>query len=65
MAGELPAARRYTTEWLAWQLEAAGDTTVLQAWDFQPGTHFVRAMPRAAAAAVALHAGKEAFAERG
>ena len=23
-------------EWIAWQLEAAGYTTVIQAWDFRP-----------------------------
>src|SRR5215510_7353615 len=35
-------------EWIAWQLEAAGYTTVLQAWDFRPGVNFVRAMQHAA-----------------
>ena len=28
-------------EWIAWQLEAAGYTTLLQAWDFRPGSNFV------------------------
>jgi hypothetical protein len=28
-------------EWMAWELEAAGQTTKLQAWDFRPGTNFV------------------------
>jgi hypothetical protein len=28
-------------EWIAWQLEAAGYTTVLQAWDFKPGDNFL------------------------
>src|SRR5262245_21408390 len=36
-------------EWIAWQLEAAGYTTVLQAWDFRPGTNFALAMQHAAA----------------
>ena len=36
-------------EWIAWQLEAAGYTTVNQAWDFRPGANFVLAMQHAAA----------------
>ena len=35
-------------EWMAWQLEEAGHTTVLQAWDFRPGSNFVLSMDRAA-----------------
>jgi hypothetical protein len=35
-------------EWIAWQLEEAGYTTVLQAWDFRPGFNFVLEMQRAA-----------------
>lgn len=35
-------------EWIAWQLEEAGYTTVLQAWDFRPGSNFVLEMQRAA-----------------
>ncbi len=31
-------------EWIAWQLEEAGYTTVLQAWDFRPGSNFVLEM---------------------
>ncbi len=38
-------------EWIAWQLEAAGYTTVIQAWDFRPGSNFVEAMQQASAAA--------------
>jgi tetratricopeptide (TPR) repeat protein len=38
-------------EWIAWQLEEAGYTTVLQAWDFRPGSNFVLEMQRAAAEA--------------
>jgi tetratricopeptide (TPR) repeat protein len=38
-------------EWIAWQLEEAGYSTVLQAWDFRPGSNFVLDMHRAAAEA--------------
>jgi tetratricopeptide (TPR) repeat protein len=38
---------RAWAEWLAWELEAAGYTTVLQAWDMPPGTAFVHAMDQA------------------
>ena len=31
------SADRQWAEWIAWQLEEAGYTTVLQAWDFRPG----------------------------
>lgn len=34
-------------EWIAWQLEQAGYTTVLQAWDFGAGSHFVSEMHQA------------------
>jgi tetratricopeptide (TPR) repeat protein len=34
-------------EWIAVQLEAAGYTTLLQAWDFRPGSDFVEQMHRA------------------
>jgi transcriptional regulator with XRE-family HTH domain len=33
--------------WIAWQLEAAGHTTRLQAWDFSAGSDFVHQMQRA------------------
>src|SRR4051795_12622095 len=33
-------------EWIAWQLEAAGYRTMLQAWDFVPGTNFIDSMDR-------------------
>ncbi|GAB4458252.1 MAG: hypothetical protein Kow0031_38770 [Anaerolineae bacterium] len=36
-------------EWIAWQLEEAGFSTVVQAWDFRPGGNFVLDMQRAAA----------------
>jgi TIR domain len=38
-------------EWIAWELEAAKYTTVIQAWDFRPGGDFVLEMHEAAAAA--------------
>jgi tetratricopeptide (TPR) repeat protein len=41
------AADRAWAEWLAWELDAAGYTTVLQAWDMPAGTAFVHAMDQA------------------
>src|SRR5919206_2874087 len=41
-------ADRAWAEWIAWQLEAAGYTTGLQAWDFVPGSNFVLEMNKAA-----------------
>jgi tetratricopeptide (TPR) repeat protein len=38
-------------EWIAWELEQAGYSTVLQAWDFVAGTNFAHAMHKAAIAA--------------
>ena len=35
-------------EWIAWQLESAGNSTIIQAWDFRPGSNFVIDMQRAA-----------------
>jgi hypothetical protein len=32
--------------WIAWELESAGYRTVLQAWDFVPGTNFIDFMDR-------------------
>jgi len=40
---------RSWAEWIAWQLEAAGYTTMIQAWDFHPGANFALAMQDAAA----------------
>lgn len=34
-------------EWVAWQLEAFGYTTIIQAWDFLPGANFVLKMDEA------------------
>jgi hypothetical protein len=41
---------RSWAEWIAWQLEAAGYTIVIQVWDFHAGDNFVLAMQRAVAA---------------
>ena len=40
------AADRQWAEWIAWTLEDAGYTTVLQAWDFRPGDNFVLEMQK-------------------
>ncbi len=40
-----PADERWAT-WLAWQLEAAGHRTLIQTWDFVPGTNFIDFMDR-------------------
>jgi hypothetical protein len=42
---------RAWAEWIAWQLEAAGYSTVLQAWDFGPGSDWAHEMQRAVASA--------------
>jgi hypothetical protein len=34
-------------EWIAWELEACGYTTIIQAWDFRAGSNFVAEMDRA------------------
>ena len=34
-------------EWIAWTLEDAGYSTVIQAWDFVPGSNFVLNMQQA------------------
>ena len=44
-------ADRDWAKWMAWQLEAEGYTTVLQAWDFLPGSNFVLKMQEAASTA--------------
>jgi tetratricopeptide (TPR) repeat protein len=41
-------ADRAWAEWIAWQLEEAGYSTVNQAWDFRPGGNFILDMQRAA-----------------
>jgi tetratricopeptide (TPR) repeat protein len=40
-------ADRTWAEWIAWQLEEAGYTTVLQAWDFTAGSDWASEMQRA------------------
>jgi tetratricopeptide (TPR) repeat protein len=40
-------ADRAWAEWLAWELEAAGYTTMLQAWDMPAGTAFLHTMDQA------------------
>ncbi|MEU8120012.1 TIR domain-containing protein [Spirillospora sp. NPDC049024] len=40
-----PADERWAS-WIAWQLEAAGHRTMMQAWDFVPGTNFIDYMDR-------------------
>jgi tetratricopeptide (TPR) repeat protein len=35
---------RTWAEWIAWHLEEAGYTTIIQAWDFRPGMSFVQKM---------------------
>jgi tetratricopeptide (TPR) repeat protein len=44
-------ADRPWAEWIAVQLEAAGYTTVLQAWDFRPGSDFLHQMQQATSTA--------------
>jgi tetratricopeptide (TPR) repeat protein len=41
-------ADRAWAEWIAWQLEEAGYTVIVQAWDFRPGSNFVLGMQQAA-----------------
>jgi hypothetical protein len=45
------AVNRSWAEWIAVQLEAAGYTTVLQAWDFRPGSDFLHQMQQATSTA--------------
>ncbi len=42
---------RQWAEWIALQLEQAGYTTIIQAWDFRPGSNFVAEMNKAAQSA--------------
>lgn len=52
-------------EWIAYQLEEAGYTTVIQAWDFQAGGNFVLEMQKATAEAEKLEARARAIREKG
>ena len=45
------SADKSWAEWIAWQLEQAGYTTVIQAWDFGSGGNFVLEMQKAASEA--------------
>src|SRR5260221_3521812 len=45
------SADRPWAEWIAWQLEHEGYTTLIQAWDFAPGSNFVLEMDTAASTA--------------
>lgn len=40
-------ADRAWAVWIAWELEAVGYTTVVQAWDFRPGSNFLLEMQKA------------------
>ncbi|MCY6489395.1 TIR domain-containing protein [Leptolyngbya sp. GGD] len=42
-------ADKQWAEWIAWILEEAGYSVLIQAWDFRPGGNFVLDMQRAAA----------------
>jgi tetratricopeptide (TPR) repeat protein len=44
-------ADRAWAEWIAWQLEEAGYSVIIQAWDFRPGDNFVSDMQKATAEA--------------
>lgn len=44
-------ADRTWAEWIAWQLERADYTTIIQAWDFRAGSNFVLEMQQAASTA--------------
>jgi WD40 repeat protein/uncharacterized protein YjbI with pentapeptide repeats len=48
-----PADERWAT-WIAWELEAAGYRTMVQAWDFVPGTNFIDFMDRGLSEAAAV-----------
>ena len=41
------SADRQWAEWIAWQLEVAGYSTIIQAWDFLPGSNWVLNMKEA------------------
>lgn len=41
-------ADKQWAEWIAWVLEEAGYSVLIQAWDFRPGTNFVLEMQAAA-----------------
>src|SRR5215211_986363 len=45
-------ADRPWAEWIAWHLEQAGFSTVIQSWDFQPGGNWVARMHQETATAM-------------
>jgi tetratricopeptide (TPR) repeat protein len=45
------SADRAWAEWIAWQLEAEGYSTILQAWDFRAGKDFLHEMQQATSTA--------------
>lgn len=47
-------ADREWAEWIAWALEEAGYSIVIQAWDFRPGSNFVLGMDKAADRTIAV-----------
>ncbi|MFC5723998.1 TIR domain-containing protein [Streptomyces gamaensis] len=47
-------ADEHWASWIAWTLEEAGYRTVLQAWDFVPGTNFVDFMDHGVSRSVAV-----------
>jgi hypothetical protein len=42
------SADQQWAQWIAWVLEQAGYKTIIQAWDFRPGSNFVLEMQQAA-----------------
>jgi hypothetical protein len=44
-------ADKVWAEWIAYVLEEAGWSVIIQAWDFRPGSNFVMEMQRAASEA--------------
>ncbi|RXK82593.1 toll/interleukin-1 receptor domain-containing protein [Chlorobaculum sp. 24CR] len=40
------SADRQWAEWIAWHLEQAGYSTIIQAWDFHPGSNVILEMQR-------------------
>ncbi|MEK8142647.1 toll/interleukin-1 receptor domain-containing protein [Streptomyces sp. M10(2022)] len=48
-----PADEQWAS-WMAWTLESAGYRTVVQAWDFVPGTNFIDYMDRGVSESAAV-----------
>src|SRR5205807_9683608 len=42
------SADKSWAEWIAWELENAGYSTIIQTWDFRPGADFISEMEDAA-----------------